>query len=79
MGPTTDANAMAASWNPQVYYLGVVAGPLTIGGEQMMLGGKDISVAPSWMPIEIIAETDLAIFWFSDPSVQKKLVIWRAG
>jgi gentisate 1,2-dioxygenase len=77
MGPDTDANATAASWNPQVYYLGVVAGPLTIGSEQMMLGGKDIFVAPFWM--EIIAETDLAIFWFSDLSDQKKLVIWRAG
>ncbi|ATE65235.1 gentisate 1,2-dioxygenase [Rhizorhabdus dicambivorans] len=55
------------------------SGAAIISGERFKLTEKDMFIVPSWMPLELKAEADLTIFWFSDRAAQKKLGLWRSA
>ncbi len=54
------------------------SGTAIVGGERLTLSEKAFFVVPSWMPLELEAESDLTIFWFSDRAAQQRLGMWRS-
>ena len=74
-GMTTDA---ARSSDGMIGTVVSGRGTARIGTEQFVLSQNDTFVVPSWKPLELTANEDLVLFWFSDRVCQKKLGIWRS-
>jgi gentisate 1,2-dioxygenase len=52
-------------------------GSARIGGETFEFGPRDLFVAPSWAPLELVAHEELVLFSFSDRPAQEALGFWR--
>jgi gentisate 1,2-dioxygenase len=60
-----------------VYAVAEGAGRAHIAGERFDFEAKDTFVAPSWMPLELEAESDTVLFSFSDRPGQEAMGLWR--
>jgi gentisate 1,2-dioxygenase len=60
-----------------VYAVAEGAGRARIAGESFEFEAKDMFVAPSWMPIEIEAQSETVLFSFSDRPGQEAMGLWR--
>jgi gentisate 1,2-dioxygenase len=52
-------------------------GSVTVNGQRMEFGSKDVFVCPSWMPYSLQASEESVLFSFSDRPVQQALDLWR--
>ncbi len=52
-------------------------GELRVGEQVFAMGPRDIAVVPGWVPCTLHAQTDWALFSFSDRVAQEKLGLWR--
>jgi gentisate 1,2-dioxygenase len=55
------------------------SGIIAVDGVEHHIRPRDVVVAPAWAERQIFAERELAMFVFSDRTVQEKLGLWRTN